>query len=253
MDLAGSDFTPGFAVNAISSSTEYAPARIGAAEVWIPRRSETNVESEGIRLRNVTGFESCREFRTETVVRFDDAVPAAPSPADGAGVPAQRIPPGLELKLRLESALDTETSAVGDPVAARLAEAARAGELNLPAGSIVRGRVLALERHTRPYPFYFVALSFTGIEGPGGAVHPLAARLARTSRFPGISLTLKTAGESEAADAERDARWGFGQRVQRYRFLQLPEEPGMAVFFVKAASFRLPAGFDLELKTERPD
>ena len=88
------------------------------------------------------------------------------------------LPPGISFTLALIGSLDLRTAAAGDPVSAKVVHVVRAKgtkELLVPAGAIVRGRLLAAG-----YQFitseFVISISFNTLE-IDGAISPLSVRL----------------------------------------------------------------------------
>jgi len=91
------------------------------------------------------------------------------------------IPAGTRLAIRLESAVDSESSRVGDAVQAALTHAVVVDGIEvLPAGTIVTGEVSAVRAAPKVNGRASLALVFNGITlaGPDGQ-YPIAARVAQ--------------------------------------------------------------------------
>jgi hypothetical protein len=70
--------------------------------------------------------------------------------------------------LSLDTEIEPEKTAVGDPIRAVLAEPLKNGDTALaPRGAAVDGRLLRLEKHTVPFNYYVIAFEFHTLESDG--------------------------------------------------------------------------------------
>jgi hypothetical protein len=75
------DLPPELHVRDIATTIVYVRTRIGSSNPLLPRSSEVIVtDSSGGRRRNLIEFSGCREYRSESVVHFEDVVPDPPPP-----------------------------------------------------------------------------------------------------------------------------------------------------------------------------
>jgi hypothetical protein len=161
---------PGICVT--ETTVRYGRAKTSAGEFLIPESTErTALYLNGEFFDNKTSYEGCKQYTTESVLKFDDSDASAPSPQAKAAEPAAAPPKGAILKLRLMSAIDSETSAAGDAVEAALAQPVRddSGRVVTPAGTIVRGHLTELERSYVPsilVKIHFSAIVLGGSEAP---------------------------------------------------------------------------------------
>ena len=99
-----------------------------------------------------------------------DARDAQKRPADAPDVRQIAIPSGTVLPLELTSSVGSDTSAIEDPVRARLRRPLVLDGIEvLPAGTAVTGYVTAVERAGRVKGRARVAFRFTSVEVPGDA------------------------------------------------------------------------------------
>lgn len=64
-----------------STTVTYARTHIGASDVLLPRSAETAIlNTDGWRARNAIEFTGCREYLADSVIHFDSADPAPPTP-----------------------------------------------------------------------------------------------------------------------------------------------------------------------------
>ena len=158
---------------------DYRRTQIGDGFFPLPRQTQMHaILRDGDESENTTTFTACREFQAESVVSFSPPNAAAEAGAVSTH-PHPQIPPGLALELRLDTPIDTETSAVGDQVAATVARdvhARESKEIVIRAGAVAHGRVIRLEHHFLPFEYLVVGISFTRLERDGEPV-PFRARL----------------------------------------------------------------------------
>jgi len=164
-----------------ATALEYHRVHIGDGDILLPSRGTLHIwMRNGRQDTNAIAFSDCREYQAESQLRFD---------AEGDGAATARLPVrsplattiGLPIVLALESAVDTDSAAAGDPISAKVVKpVSRAGYANpvIPAGATVRGRITRVEHHLLPTPFFLVSISFNRLELTGIS-SPFAARLDR--------------------------------------------------------------------------
>jgi hypothetical protein len=75
------DLPPEWKVRDIVTTIAYGRTRIGSSNPLLPHSSEVIVTySPGGQQRNLIEFSGCREYHSESVVHFEDVVPAPPPP-----------------------------------------------------------------------------------------------------------------------------------------------------------------------------
>ena len=90
--------------------------------------------------------------------------PPLPVPAEPARVESLVLPEGTQLKLRLETGLSSATSREGDPVTARVESATDpSGNVALPGGTVVKGRVVEVRQSGRVKGRAMVSVDFDRI------------------------------------------------------------------------------------------
>jgi hypothetical protein len=185
----------------LHSALDYQRVRIGDGDVLLPREGQLAIVMDNaLETSNVTTFSDCREYQAESALRFDSN-----SDVDGASArPVVRtpvaLPIGLPVELALEAPIDTGTAAAGDPISAKVVKPVRrpgSGEILIPAGATVRGRITRMERHVLPRPYFLVSISFNrlvrgDISSPFAAKYDGSENLARDLgaelRLPGRGL-----------------------------------------------------------------
>jgi hypothetical protein len=145
LDVIAQEIPPELPIRASRDTMIYQRARIGSAEFVLPASSELVMEDlDGTISRNQIRFSDCRQYSGESVLSFDDP------PPDEAPRPPKRIltlPAGLRFDLELLDPLDSAKAIIGTPVRARLrGDLKRKGELLLPKGTRVEGRIAGVDQ-----------------------------------------------------------------------------------------------------------
>ncbi len=159
----------------VGDATDYARMGIGFEDFLFPARAEQIiVDSDGNEYRNVTRFDNCRQYTVESSVSFhapDEQVQQPKRQGNEVELPA-----GVDLEVRLESAISFEDSAVGDLVTARIDRPVQAQGIVLSKGTILTGRIRRLEQVSQPELHFVVGLEFDFLDS-GDARVRLNARL----------------------------------------------------------------------------
>lgn len=170
---------PDAAFCSADTTLEYNLVHVGDGDVLLPRHSELEiVQPAGRETHNETTFTGCREYQAASELSFDTPADPASAASPRAGRRRVTLPIGLPVTLALDSPIDTDTAATGDPVSAQVVKPVRSPgskEDLIPAGSVVRGRIRRVEHHFLPKPYYLVAVAFNRVE-MGGVVAPFLAR-----------------------------------------------------------------------------
>jgi hypothetical protein len=77
------DIPPSVGMTEAQTTIDYAKVQLGPAPVLLPQSVDDRVtEMDGSQYRNVTAFSRCREYSSESLIRFgpDDATPVPPTP-----------------------------------------------------------------------------------------------------------------------------------------------------------------------------
>ena len=161
-----------------TTTMDFSPLRIGAADYLVPRLTILQVVArDSASTENSTVYSDCHEFRAESIVRFDQPLSSA---ANASELPARdrppTLPPGMPVEIALDSEIDTDRAAACDPVSGTIAkpliDPARRRVL-VPAGAAVRGRITHLEHKLAGEKYFLVGISFQTLDF-GGSSLPLA-------------------------------------------------------------------------------
>ncbi|MDR3698686.1 MAG: hypothetical protein P4L56_03565 [Candidatus Sulfopaludibacter sp.] len=158
-----------------TTATNFELLRIGDGEYLIPRRTNLQVIGRDAGFtESTTVYSACHEFRGESTVRFDNPAPQASSgPTFSGVVHAPALPPGLPVQLALDTEIDTDRAAAGDPVSARLDKPLvdpANQRLLAPAGAVVRGRITHMEHHIEGENYFLIGFTFETLETPAATL-----------------------------------------------------------------------------------
>jgi hypothetical protein len=182
------------------ATLDYHSLHVGDSDVLLPRQAELQLVLDDQRETNsTTTFSNCRQYKTESALHFEgdngEGV-AAVQPLVRSAVP---LPIGLPILLALDAPLDTDSSAAGDPVTARVVKPVHrpgSSAMLIPAGARVRGRITRLEHHLLPNAYFLVGLSFNRLEVQNIS-SPFAARFesdVELARALGANLVVRERG-----------------------------------------------------------
>lgn len=165
LTLKVTDIPPQLPVSGSTQTLDYARTKIGEKDFLLPVASEMTIaDLEGNDSRNRTRFTNCREYAIESVISFSD-VPDGPVMSRKA--PEKTLLPSeLDIDIKLETPIDVAKSAVGDPLRAIVArDAKRKGQVIVPKGAVVTGRLVKLQRQPRDrFTFWIAGLEFNKVE-----------------------------------------------------------------------------------------
>ncbi|MGO9228866.1 MAG: hypothetical protein ACLQKA_06590 [Bryobacteraceae bacterium] len=156
IDSAADQIPRSFGFKTVWRNVEFARVKIGESEFLLPAHATLRASGlDGDELKNEIRFSGCHQYSVETEIQFEavDAptkrtkagapkVPAAASPP----VESVRLPAEFDAELDLESAIDSDTAAVGDPFTAVLRRSVTKDGLTLILkGAILHGRISRLD------------------------------------------------------------------------------------------------------------
>src|SRR5579862_4461701 len=131
----------------IRTRMSYTRTAAGGREFLIPETTDLEyLTQNGSYSVNHVVYEACRQYATESVLKFDDDSAAAP--AVDPGHAAHPLPAaGAEVQLQLLSKIDTSIASAGDSLEATLVRPVPdAAGGTIPAGTVFRGHLTQLER-----------------------------------------------------------------------------------------------------------
>ncbi len=222
-------------LSAATTEIDYTRVPIGKSSVLLPRVASLLLRfPSGGENRNEISYAGCRQFGAESVLSFGDA----PGGDDEARIVEEtEIPPGVMLHIRLETEIDSERSAVGDPVQGTLKRSIKKdGRVIAPRGALVSGRIRVFQHHTQPQEFCMIGLELSEMRF-GSKRARFNAQLAEVAPIAGLAPT-----------ARRDRARAFGHNTG---LVSDPSLPGGVVFLMRGRRFTIRPGLDMRWKTVR--
>ncbi|HLK67244.1 MAG TPA: hypothetical protein VKU19_27605 [Bryobacteraceae bacterium] len=146
LDATLDNTPPGFGLKKVERLLQYARVSVGTPELLLPLRAVliATFRNNDIQ-QNEVRFQGCRQYGSESVIRFDAPEPASAASIAGGLPPTISLPEEFEGEFKLDTAIDSDTAAVGDPVTARLQEGIRRGdEIVIPKDAALHGRISRL-------------------------------------------------------------------------------------------------------------
>lgn len=184
----------------LTRTVDYGRVRLHDADFLLPTKARISiVHSDETVAENVIHYSDCREFHSESAVKFEPLQETAVRAESAKNPPAPEafaLPPGLPFKLVFTDGINTRTAAAGDLVRAQLKTAIRDHSSNVlvPEGTPVAGRIVSIRR----------------VYGQGGVE-------GRKSSTPGTSLVVAVKLETLDLRGKRrgfKAEWDTG--MQRF-------------------------------------
>ena len=132
-------------IQAVERTMQYRRARIGSRDLLLPEKAVLLMtERNGHKIRTETRFSNCRQYTAESSLHFgSEPVGLESAKTSRTGVP---LPDDFIVELALETEIDSDHAAIGDPVTAKLQKDA-GKSLGVPIGndSLLHGRINRLE------------------------------------------------------------------------------------------------------------
>jgi hypothetical protein len=161
-------FTPADGVCRVQHVMRYSRVKIGSGDFLLPEVSTMDAfYNNGAESMNDTRYSDCREYVSQSTLRFDN--PDETGGAAASKAPLQPLPPRTRLLIGLSKPVNTETAAAGDAVEGVLLRDAIDTRLVTVArtNDRVHGRILRLQQYLDAPPRWVVAIRFDTIERNG--------------------------------------------------------------------------------------
>lgn len=234
LEVEAQDVPPALELQTARDAVEYVRSNIGGEAFLLPSFAELEmVALNGASNRNRTRFSSCHQYSGESRLIFDDPDPATPVAAEP--VRFLQGPPKLRIELELQSDLQLENAAIGDPVTAVLRKPVEIGAgITIARGALVHGR-LAMKRQAwfGRYAGNILGIQFDQIDDRNTRVEISATLEEIQTVRPGIRTPRDFwSGGRNRADGNRD------------------QAPG--AFFADANVRLLPRGLRMIYRTNEP-
>jgi hypothetical protein len=245
LQIQTEDLPSNFPISSAQQVINYAQARIGSGDVLLPQTAVLTMElASGDRRSNLTEYSHCRRYSGEAEISFGAAPEAgattlAPAPMKPAEV---SLPPGLTVRMKLKSPIDSKAAVVGDALEATIVDDIGShGDVLVPRGAVLTGRIRRLEKRDDGTQYFIVGIEFDDIDFPGhharffGALKSANAEAVEIESFMGASRTT-TVQQNSINESSAGS-------------FHLADVPGVATFFVKSSSFRLREGTQMVWET----
>lgn len=231
LEVRADEIPPELGLSGAITGIDYGKVRVGSSDFLLPQRVEFVASHEsGHESRNRIEFSDCRQYVGEASIAFEEPA-AAPAVLEKRSVEIE-LPAGLSLDLRLATPIHSQTSIVGDPVAAVVqAHVTKDGAVVVPKGARLTGRLRRLDRHVDGSKYYVVGLEFDLLQFED-----------KQARF---FARLEEAGPKSTASGR--ARTGYP--AESASILILTGGPGAGAFVINGNRFELSRGFRMVWKT----
>jgi len=150
LDVIADGIPATLGVTTVSKRLNYERARIDGVDLLLPGRSElATTDSSGNEIRNEARFHDCHPYVA----------------AEVSASPPAALPEEFDIEVALETAIDSDTAAVGDPVSARVLQSIRRRrETVVPKGATLHARISNLELN-QGYRFLDLAFTYFDVDG----------------------------------------------------------------------------------------
>jgi hypothetical protein len=189
----------------ISTNLDLNRVKIGDSEFLLPALARQRyVTTTGEEMENRTTFAQCREYLGESTVSYGALDPGTGSFRQIAATPV-RVPANQRFTFELTAPISSLTAGAGDALSGKLLTPLRDERKRtlVPAGSLVEGRLLRVERHHLGQHFTIIALSILRVNVTGSklqlaAVRDLSRELAKQKGKAHIEIPLPLPSEKNA-------------------------------------------------------
>lgn len=164
------------------TSVDYDRVRIGTGNFLLPQQSRLHIlMTDSDETEITTTYAGCREYHGDATIYFGDAPAAVTRGQKADAASPATLPAGLPVLLTLAAPIDTETAAAGDVVTEKVRKAVRvhrSGEVLIPEGATVRGRIIRMRHWLDSSPRFEIAIRLETWEADGLSM-PIYAKPAR--------------------------------------------------------------------------
>jgi len=147
-------------------ATDYGAHTIGDTVAFVPVSSTMRLLfKQGALAVNAMQYVDCHQFQAESTLHFNGVPEASGGTQKSISERLPTIPKNRVVKLALSTAIDSHTASTGDLVQAHVVKSLKGkdGEILIPAGALVRGRILRLVQYAPPYNSVQLILKFDQI------------------------------------------------------------------------------------------
>ena len=204
------DIPPYLPLARATMSVDYAHMRIAGKDALLAQAADSRmVDTSGIDSYNRIDFTHCHSYSTNSEITFGEKVTPAAATVPAALTPGAALPALLDATTVLTAPV-SDKDFVGSAIDGKISgDVVRKGKIVIPDGSLVHGRIRALDRYP-DYGVFAVGLEFTDVEVHGESL-PFYADALRLDKYLGAELA-SPAGSSFAAAARTIAYTGWMSR-----------------------------------------
>ncbi len=239
LEIHVDEVPPPIEIKSGSNKMDYARVRLGDSDFLLPKSAEMSMLTSGGEWMNRTRFDGCRHYVGESVLSFGDIATSAETTK---AVQDVVFPRGALVDMVLQTPIDCDKSAIGDPLEAALLRPVKTlpHGTALPKGAVFRGRVTRVEnRRARARTEYCViGLTLGAGEAPG-----IRAAFSGTLEAAGISATRAYYVPFSGLGQANIGMWSSVPNETA------PPRPNEGVFYIRGAKPRITAGFRLLWRT----
>jgi len=152
---------------ATSSVLDFSPQTFGASTFVLPRGAELQVvDTDGNEGQARLSFAACHQFVGESVIKFEEPETQPAAPVAEPVKAAVALPDDFFVDFVLETPIEWESSATGDPVRGTLRDSVQdQGRAIVPKGAKLVARIAHLAQRG---DLYYVEITFASLDFPGG-------------------------------------------------------------------------------------
>lgn len=241
MKVRANTIPPNVPLKAVNIIIDYQLLSVNGRPALLPKQAQViAVESSGAVLQDDEAFSHCHVFGAESrLATSEDLNKVVTQYESNRGI----LPPGLTLRIRLQSPVHADHARVGDAVEAALDSALKIStETIAPKDSIARGHVREFTKLEDPPDTWAVGLEFDELDWPGHS-YAFLAEITGMQRLAGFSNKIYHRFSSTS-----DPMIGSSYSGTRENFWST-EIPGSATFFLQN-NRELPVGFQMTWRTK---
>ena len=230
-------------ISEIWGQLDYVASSIGNGAFLVPRSAHMLVRLPNeVQKHNRSVFSACRLFGVSSELSFGDgpeAILATDSRMERLELPANAV-----LRVKFGTRIDSEQSSVGDKIEGQLERAVKkGGQLVVPKGAIVIGRIRRLERFRKPTR-HILGLEITELRFEN-RVARIQATLQQVSPIPG-----QTIGGARNLNQAAGMITQFPHGQNQTQIFTDPILPGVGMIPIDAGKFKIPPGWKTAWKVE---
>jgi len=166
MKVRANTIPPNVPLKAVNTTVDYQVLSVNGRPALLPKQAQViAVEINGAVLQDDEAFSHCHVFEAESrLASSEDLNRVLTQYESNRGI----LPPGLTLRIRLQTPVHADYARIGDAVEAALDSALRISTGTIaPKGSIARGRIREFTKLEDPPNTWAVGLEFDELDWPG--------------------------------------------------------------------------------------